>query len=110
MTDKPTLTEYERRQQPPDVQTVQAVAELLQRAGVDPAEVGRIDKVRLSEYQTAYKDTEGEAHVLDLKAASVVLTPAWETGPAWPVVDQARPAKVTFAGRASRMPPAADGM
>lgn len=110
MTDKPTLTEYERRQQPPDVQTVQAVAELLQRAGVDPAEVGRIDKVRLSEYQTAYKDTEGEAHVLDLKAASVVLTPAWETGPAWPVVDQARPAKVTFSGRANRVPPAADGM
>lgn len=110
MNDRPTLGEYERRQGAPSAEAVQAVAELLQRAGVDPSEVGRIDKVRLSEYQTAYKDTDGEAHVLDLKAASVVLTPAWETGPEWPVVDQARPVKVTFSGRANKVPPSADGM
>ena len=106
----PSLDEFDRRSRPPTEQAVQAVAELLQRAGVDPSEVGRIDKVRLSEYQTAYKDTDGEAHVLDLKAASVVLTPAWETGPEWPVVDQARPVRVTFSGRANKVPPAADGM
>jgi hypothetical protein len=108
--DRPTLDEFDRRSQPPSDQAIQAVAELLQRAGVDPAEVGRIDKVRLSEYQTAYKDTDGEAHVLDLRAASVVLTPAWETGPEWPVVDQARPAKVMFGGRVAKVPPAADGL
>lgn len=106
----PSLDEFDRRSRPPTEQAVQAVAELLQRAGVDPSEVGRIDKVRLSEYQTAYKDTDGEAHVLDLKAASVVLTPAWETGPEWPVVNQARPVRVTFSGRANKVPPAADGM
>ena len=106
----PSLDEFDRRSRPPTEQAVQAVAELLQRAGVDPSEVGRIDKVRLSEYQTAYKDTDGEAHVLDLRAASVVLTPAWETGPQWPVVDQARPARVVFSGRAAKVPPAVDGM
>jgi len=104
------LDDFARAQGAPSDATIHAVAELLQRAGVDPAEVGRIEKVKLSEYQSAYKDSDGEAHVLDLRAASVVLTPSWESGPEWPVIQPAAPVDVTFQGSARKAPPAADGM
>lgn len=104
------LNDFAQRQNPPSDAAIHAVAELLQRAGVDPSEVGRINKVKLSEYQSAYKDSDGEAHILDLRAASVVLTPAWETGPEWPLVQPAAPVKVTFAGSARKASPPADGM
>lgn len=110
MDAPPTLGEFGAAQQPTPETTIRAVADLLHRAGVDPSEVGRVDKVRLSEYQTAYKDSDGEAHLLDLRAASVVLTPSWETGPQWPLVQQAQPVKVTFAGTARRSPAPGDGL
>ena len=75
-----------------------AVARLLKRSGIDPDDIDGVQSVRLSDYQQAYKDADGEAHVLDLKATSLVLSPAWETGPKWPVPDQVKPAKVTFSG------------
>jgi Calcineurin-like phosphoesterase superfamily domain len=105
-----TLDEWDARNAPAPEATVRAVADLLHRAGVAPEEVAAVEAVRLSEYQQAYKDSEGEAHVLDLKATSVVLTPVWETGPRWPVVQPAPAAKVTFAGRAAKAPPATDGL
>ena len=104
------LSEYAAREGPTPETTIKAVADLLHRAGVEAGEVGRIEKVRLSEYQSAYKDADGEAHILDLKAASVVLTPAWENGPEWPVVQPAAPITVKFAGTARKAPPAAEGM
>ena len=81
----------------------EAVAELLEKNGVEPDQIAAVDKVRLSEYQTAIKDDEGEAHVIDLKATSLVLTPAWVDGPQWPVINQAKPAKVTFSGSVRKM-------
>lgn len=70
------------------------IAELLTNSGIDLAEVGRIDKVRIGEYQMLTKNDDGEAEVHDLRADSLVLTPAWETGPEWPVVQQAKPCVV----------------
>lgn len=82
---------------------VEAVASLLDKNGVSAEEIGSIDSVRLSEYQTAYKDKEGEAHIVDLKATSLVLSPSWEDGPEWPVVNQAKPVKVSFSGTVRKM-------
>ena len=110
MSDTPTLDEFERREGPTPDATIKAVADLLHRAGVAPEEVGRVDKVRLSEYQTAVKDTDGEAQVIDLKATSVLLTPAWDSGPKYPVVTAARPVRVTFRGSARKAAPATDGL
>lgn len=101
---KPTLDEFDRRNSPPPDATIRAVAELLQRAGVDPDDVGRVEKVRLSEWQTAI-NADGEPEILDLRGASVVLTPSWAEGPRWPVVQPAAPVKVTFSGRVGRVGP-----
>ncbi len=70
------------------------IAELLERGGIDLAEIGRIDKVRIGEYQMLTKNDDGEAEIHDLRADSLVLTPAWADGPQWPVVQPARPCVV----------------
>jgi predicted phosphodiesterase len=58
------------------------IAALLERNGIDVDEVGRVTRVSL--YQSLTKDDEGEAQIHDL--AAVQLSPAWETGPEWPVI------------------------
>lgn len=71
------------------------IAELLANSGIDLDEVGRIDKVRIGEYQMLTKDdATGEATIHDLRADSLVLTPTWADGPAWPVVQPAKPCVV----------------
>jgi hypothetical protein len=67
------------------------VAELIERSGIDIDEIGRLDKVIIGDYQAISKDDAGETHVHDLQKAHIVLTPKWETGPEWPVVQQAAP-------------------
>ncbi|MCA1593062.1 MAG: hypothetical protein LC754_10510 [Acidobacteria bacterium] len=62
------------------------IADLLERSGIDPQDIGRIEKVRLNEWEGMYKDADGEAHKVDMSAASLILTPTWETGPEWPVL------------------------
>ena len=61
---------------------IQAIAELFEKRGIDPAEVGDLKKV--SFYQTVTKDPEGEYVVHDLTA--VQFTPSWDNGPKWPVI------------------------
>ena len=71
-----------------------AIRDLLERNGIEPSEVGqlhRIKDVRL--YQGLAKvdefDAEGKLVGQDLKVqdmVSVVLSPKWEEGPQWPVV------------------------
>jgi hypothetical protein len=68
---------------------VSKVADLLERSGIDIEDVGRIHKVELGEYQAITKDDKGVAHTHDLERASLVLTPKWADGPAWPVVQPA---------------------
>ena len=63
------------------------IAELLQRSGIDPDDIGRVQ--RINAWQGFYKDAEGEAHTQDM--IGVQLSPSWETGPEWPVVEPAKP-------------------
>lgn len=65
------------------------IAELLERSGISPEDIGKVSTVRLSEWQGLTKNTEtGEAEIHDLAGASIVLTPHWAEGPQWPVVDR----------------------
>ena len=67
------------------------IADLLERSGIDPEEIGTVEKVRISEWQGLTKNEDGEAEIHDLGGVSVVIAPAWADGPEWPVVQQARP-------------------
>tara|TARA_Y100001949_G_scaffold175259_2_gene184660 strand:+ start:3043 stop:4200 length:1158 start_codon:yes stop_codon:yes gene_type:complete len=67
------------------------IADLLERSGIDPEEIGAVEKVRISEWQGLTKNDEGEAEIHDLGGVSVVIAPAWADGPEWPVVQQAPP-------------------
>src|ERR1035437_7610992 len=71
------------------------IADLLDSSGIDVDEVGRIHRVNL--WQMGYKDADGEARSHDL--VGVQLTPKWDEGPSWPVVQPAptvavRPLKI----------------
>lgn len=79
------------------------IAELLERSGIDIEDVGKVDKVRIGEYQVVTKNkvmdekTGKEVEVTevhDLRADSLVLTPTWETGPQWPVIQPGPPVKM----------------
>jgi predicted phosphodiesterase len=70
------------------------IADLLERSGIDPEEIGTIEKVRISEWQGITKNEEGEAEIHDLGGISVVIAPAWADGPQWPVVQQAAPVTI----------------
>ena len=64
-----------------------ALADLLERSGIDPDEVGSVNRVNV--YQGFYKDDDGNAHTVDMHG--IVLSPKWETGPEWDFVRQAPP-------------------
>ncbi len=70
------------------------IADLLEKSGIDPEEIGDIEKVRISEWQGLTKNEEGEAEIHDLGGISVVIAPAWADGPEWPVVQQAAPVTI----------------
>jgi predicted phosphodiesterase len=70
------------------------VADLLDRSGIPLDQIGKVKTVRLSEWQGLTKDAEGNAELHDLTGSSIVLTPAWDEGPAWPVVQPAKPTVV----------------
>jgi hypothetical protein len=62
-----------------------AVRELLERNGIQPSEVGRLHRIKdIKVYQQGYKDDDGNGQVQDL--VSVVLSPKFEEGPEWPVM------------------------
>ena len=68
------------------------LVDLFDRQGIDINEVGQIKRV--SVYQSLTKNEEGEAEIHDLMG--VQFSPAWETGPEWPVIQQ---------GPAIKLPP-----
>ncbi len=70
------------------------VAELLERSGIDPADIGKVQSLRLSEWQGLTKNDEGEAELHDLKGASIVLSPEWAEGPRWAPVDRGPAVKI----------------
>lgn len=69
--------------------------ELLERSGIDPADIGEVKQIRLNEWQAMSKDEEGEPVITDLKGASIVLSPKWAEDPELPFVRPATPVKVT---------------
>jgi hypothetical protein len=71
--------------------TLDKLAGAFKAAGLDPADLGSVERIRF--YEGFYKDTEGEAHTVP--QVSFQINPTWHTGPAWPVVQPAAPVKVT---------------
>ena len=71
-------------------QRIGKLADLLERSGIDVDDVGRVDKIKV--WQGFLKDADGQAQTVDM--AGIVLTPHWADGPAWPVVQPARPIKM----------------
>jgi len=65
--------------------TLGRIADLLERNGISVDDIGRVQKVNL--WQGFIKNAEGEPEVVDL--AGVTLSPAWEDGPQWPVIQPA---------------------
>lgn len=66
-----------------------ALAELLERSGVDLEDVARVTKVKA--WQGFHKDAEGQAQTVDMVGLEFV--PSWADGPAWPVIQPAAPVK-----------------
>lgn len=68
-----------------------AIADLLARNNIDLEEVGSVS--RISIYQQASKDADGDVQVTDL--VGVQINPKWSEGPEWPVVQPANPVQIT---------------
>lgn len=64
-----------------------AIKDLLERNNIDLDEVGKLTRISL--YQTAAKDPDGELIAKDL--VGIQISPKWESGPEWPVVQPAQP-------------------
>jgi len=64
-----------------------ALVELLNRSGIDPDEIGRVERIKV--WQGFMKDDQGNPKIVDM--TGVVLSPEWENGPSYPVVQQAAP-------------------
>lgn len=58
------------------------IAELLERNGIDPDDVGRVKKI--SAWEGFIKNPDGEIEKVDL--TGIQLSPKWADGPDWPVV------------------------
>jgi len=67
--------------------TISKIADLLDRAGIDLDDIGRLNKINL--WQGFHKDDNNEAKVVDL--VGVQISPHWADGPQWPIAQQAAP-------------------
>ena len=79
---KKDLKDNLKKMQQPTRQTIGKLAQLLDRQDIDIDQIGDIKKI--SVYQSLTKDAEGEAQVHDL--VGIQISPSWETGPEWPVI------------------------
>ena len=62
-----------------------AVRDLLERNGIEPSEVGQLHRIQsVKVYQQGSKDADGNMQSQDM--VSVVLSPKFEEGPEWPVI------------------------
>lgn len=66
------------------------IADLLDRNGIATEDVGKVHRVNV--WQAMSKDDEGNPVVTDL--AGIQLSPTWDEGPTWPVVQPAKPCVV----------------
>src|SRR5688572_9282453 len=83
---------------------LKALYDLLEAKGIDLADLEQANVQRVKLYQGMSKDDEGEAHVTDM--AAIQFSPAWESDPEWPVVQQAKPCviKPVTTGSARKSP------
>lgn len=73
------------------------IQDLLERNGIDLDDVGAVHKVNV--WQGFMKGEDGEPQVVDL--AGIQLSPKWAEGPAWPLVQPAKPTRITPLRRGS---------
>jgi hypothetical protein len=71
------------------------LADLLDRQGIEIDDVGDVSKIKA--WQGFYKDEAGDAHTVDM--VGIQFSPTWESGPTWPVVQQAAPCVVKHGAR-----------
>jgi hypothetical protein len=76
----------------------EALQALLDRSGLTLDEIGKVESVRLSDYQSMIKNDDGEAQVIDLHATSLLVSPQWAEGPAWEPPSPRR-VRVTYGGQ-----------
>ena len=74
----------EEKQKDTNAKTIGAIADLLASKNIDIDEVG--DITRISIYQSMLKDENGEPQIVDL--AAIQISPKWESGPEWPIVQR----------------------
>jgi hypothetical protein len=79
--------------------------DILAAKGIDLADLEEASVRKVGFWQAMHRDDDGEAVVTDL--ARIELAPAWEDGPAWPVVQPATPARITYGKRPK---PRTDGL
>lgn len=76
------------------------LTKLLEDNDIALEDIGTIEKIRVNEWEVVTKDGDGNPQVTPAKAASIVVSPLWETGPEWPLVEPAAPVIVNVpAGR-----------
>ena len=68
-----------------------AMAAVLKKHGIDEAELPNIVKVISSQSQALIKNDAGEPEIVDMEHTKVILSPSWEAGPQWPLIQQAKP-------------------
>lgn len=97
MSLKKTVENFESTR--PMSEKASKIARLLEDNGVSLDDIGKIDKVRISEREISnkLKDEDGTDYIAKdtVTSTSLVITPSWDKGPEWPVVQQAAPTKVT---------------
>lgn len=72
---------------------IKEVAAMIQRSGIDLEDLRLAKLDRLNVWQGFYKDGDGEAHKVD--QVGFQLSPKWETGPEWPVIQPGPAVKVS---------------
>lgn len=80
---------------------LQALNDLLESKGIDLADLESASIDRVNVWQGMSKNAEGEQELADL--AAIQFSPSWDSGPAWPVIEQAPP--VSIKGVASKGTP-----
>ena len=61
-----------------DPTNLDKISELLERSGIAPEDIQRVEKVRVGTYQMLTKNDEGEAEIHDLEVRNIVYTPKTE--------------------------------
>lgn len=84
LSEKLSKLSSEAKTEVKNKQVLGDIANMLSSKGIDVSEIGKVQKVSL--YQTVTKNEAGEPEIHNLQA--IQFSPAWETGPAWPVIEQ----------------------